>query len=601
MNASILHRGPDDSGLYVDGPTGLAMRRLSIIDLETGSQPIFNEDRSIAVVFNGEIYNFAELRARLTRQGHHFETNGDTEVIVHLYEQYGDEFVDQLNGMFALAIWDRTAQRLLLARDRLGQKPLYYSRTADGLIFGSELKCLLQCDDVSDDLDRASIYHYFTLGYVPHPATIYRHVSQLEPAHTLIFENGSLRIDRYWELPSRVERGREMQDVQCELRELLEDATRLRMIADVPLGAFLSGGLDSSIVVALMARQASAPIKTYHIDFGEPKFSEVGFARQVANRYGTDHHELVVRPAALEVFDELVSAFDEPFGDTSALPTYYVSQLARQHVTVAVAGDGGDESFGGYRSYERALARRRFPRGIRASLGTAGRWLHTCLPRSAPGRRFFRSLGMSAGQHFAVGTAELETRELLSRDFLRSLNGASTFGLLDGDLRAGDRTDRLAPFTYLDTQRYLPDDILTKVDRMSMAHSLEVRSPFLDHRVFELAARIPYDWKIRRGATKRILKEAFAADLPPDVLLPRKRGFSVPMAQWLRGELRGALEEGLADTAMAEAGIFHLAELRELADEHWLGRRDRSDQLWRYLFFVRWWHSRSRRPSFAGC
>jgi asparagine synthase (glutamine-hydrolysing) len=590
MSAVIVHRGPDEGGSHIDGAVGIAMRRLSIIDLSTGSQPLFNEDRTVSVVFNGEIYNFQALRADLIDRGHQFVTSGDTEVIVHLYEEYGLDFVDHLNGMFAIALWDRAQRRFVLARDRLGKKPLYFTRTRDGLIFGSELKCLLQCDGVATELDQQAVYHYFTLGYIPHPHTIYQNIQQLPPAHRLVFQHGRCSIERYWNLPDRVDSSIDLTTTAEQLRELLQDAVKLRMISDVPLGAFLSGGLDSSIIVALMAQRSSAPIKTFHIDFCEPDFSEKHFARQVAQRYGTEHHELEVRPSALDVLDDLVEFFDEPFGDTSAVPTYYVSKLARQFVTVALAGDGGDEGFGGYRRYQRILARRNFPGWLRTGLGGAGRLIHACLPRTAPGRRFFRSLGMQHAEAFAVGTAELETRELLSRGFLERIGASSTFELLNRDLARADTSDALAPYTFLDTLRYLPDDILTKVDRMSMAHSLEVRAPLLDYRIFELAARLPHDYKIQGGETKLILKRAFSQDLPKDILQPRKRGFSMPMADWLRGELRGALEETLHDPAMASAGVFHLPALRGFAREHLSGGRDRSDLLWRYLFFVRWWH-----------
>jgi asparagine synthase (glutamine-hydrolysing) len=410
-----------------------------------------------------------------------------------------------------------------------------------------------------------------------------------------VVEPSGARDDRYWQLPS-VEDDRlaasddaARSETRDRLRALLDDSVRRRMVSDVPLGAFLSGGIDSSVVVALMARHSTQPVKTFHIDFAEPDFSEREFARAVAERYGTEHHEIIVRPSATDVLDDLVAYFDEPFGDSSAVPTYYVSQLTRQYVTVALAGDGGDENFGGYTRYRDILARRKLPRCVRAVVGLAGRCAGACLPRRAPGRRYFRSLGMDDFEFFAVGTDELEARALLSREFLETLGDASTYGVLRPHLQRGGRLDDLAPFTRLDLERYLPDDILTKVDRMSMAHSLEVRAPLLDHRVVELAAAMPRQWKLDNGTTKAILKEAVADLLPPAVLAPRKRGFSVPMAQWLRGPLRPALEEALADRQIQSSGIFRMKELRALAEEHWSGR-DRRGQLWSYLFFVRWWH-----------
>lgn len=597
MCRAIVHRGPDDQGVMIDGPLGLGMRRLSIIDLGGGHQPIFNEDGTVGVVFNGEIYNYQELRQELLDRGHHLRTHSDTETLVHLYEDHGPAFVERLNGMFGFALWDAKAKRLMLARDRIGKKPLYYAWTPDGLVFGSEIKCLLESGDVSREIDRQALYHYFCLGYIPHPLSVYQQIRQLPPAGRLIVEGDGFTVDRYWRLRSQVDRSLVREEVCEKLHALVDDAVRRRMISDVPLGAFLSGGLDSSIVVARMAQHSSQPVKTFHIDFGDPQYSELEYGRAVAQRYGTEHHELVVRPSALEVLDQIVAHHDEPFGDPSSVPTWYVSQLTRQHVTVALAGDGGDESFGGYNRYLDALARRPLPAWARHSLGALGRMVHGVLPRSAPGRRFFRSIGMAEDEYFAVGAEEMEAREFLSPDYLRLLNGVSTYELLRPQIAAGDHSDRLAPFAHLDAQRYLPDDILVKVDRMSMAHSLEVRAPLLDYRVVELAATLPQNWKISGGDTKVILKDAFRAELPAMVLEPRKRGFSMPLAKWLRGELRPALEEALHDRSLAASGMFNMRELRGLAQEHWSNARDRRGQLWRFLFFARWWHKFQAQPS----
>lgn len=592
MCSRIVHRGPDGQGKFEEHGMALAMRRLSIIDLHQGSQPIFNEDRTVCVVFNGEIYNFLELRKDLEARGHHFTTRTDTEVIVHLYEDFGVDFVQKLNGMFSIALWDRRNRRLVIVRDRLGVKPLYYSWSDRGLVFGSELKCVLECPDVPKKLDSDAVYHYFTLGYIPHPASIYEDVRQLPPAGRIVVENGHLRKDSYWSLQSRVDRSLSRAAVLEELRELLTDAVKIRMISDVPLGAFLSGGLDSSIVVALMAKQSSAPVKTFYIDFDEPGYSERSYAKEIAEKYGTEHHELVVKPSAADILDDLISFFDEPFADASAVPTYYVSKLTREHVTVALAGDGGDESFGGYERYRRILARRSLPDFVRYGVGKLGELIHRGLPRLGKGRRYFRSLGMGNWQFFAAGTGELETREILTQDFQKSLSGTSTFELLRPYMEAGDPSDPLAPYATLDIHSYLPDDILTKVDRMSMAHSLEVRAPFLDYRVVELAARLPCDWKIEAHDTKVILKEVFSEDLTPSVLQPRKRGFSMPLEQWLRNELRPHLEEVLNDSGLQQAGIVDMKEARMLAREHWSGVRNRDSQLWRLLIFARWWEHR---------
>lgn len=601
MCQQIVHRGPDDQGIFVEGSLGLGMRRLSIIDLVTGSQPIFNEDKSICTVFNGEIYNFQALRKDLIDRGHHFVTDGDTEVIVHLYEEYGIDFVTHLNGMFAIAVWDQRRQRLVLVRDRLGQKPLYYAKTTDGVIFGSELKCLAVCEAMPQEIDRESLYHYFTIGYIPHPWTVYRGVHQLPPAGRLVVdgERGTVEQDYYWQIDMHIDHSLSREEAVDELHRLVHDSVKLRMISDVPLGAFLSGGLDSSIIVALMAQHSSSPVKTFHIDFSESDYSEQPYARAVAERFGTDHHELVVRPSAVEVLDDLVHFFDEPFGDSSAIPTWYVSQLTRQHVTVALAGDGGDESFGGYERYTRILNRRNLPANIRRSLGGVGTLVHHCLPRTAPGRRYFRSLGLEHHRQFVVGTSEFESRELLAPDFLETIGDFSTYESLRVVMdRAGD-SDRLQPYTAFDLNYYLPDDICVKVDRMSMAHSLELRAPFLDYRVVELAARLPAEWKIQGDVTKMILKETFRNQLPEAVMKQRKWGFALPMEHWLRGELRPALEEAISDPSMVESGIFRMSEIRALADEHWSGARDRTEILWRYLFFRRWWYKhqdRSRQP-----
>lgn len=590
MCGRIVHRGPDDQGVFVDGPVGLGMRRLSILDLDGGSQPMYSRDGNVALVFNGEIYNYRELRADLEQLGHRFETDCDTEVLVRLYEQYGLDFVDHANGMFAVAVWDRRLQRLTLVRDRLGQKPLYYAETNSGLVFGSELKAVLASGEVPRRIDPEAVYHYFTLGVIPHPWTIYQGVRQLAPAERLVYQHGRVKREKYWRINSKVDTGLDEGEARERLRSLLTESVRLRMISDVPLGAFLSGGVDSSITVALMAQQSSQPVKTFFIDFDQPGYSERKYARSVAQRYGTEHHELVVRPSAVSILDRLVASFDEPFGDSSAIPTYCVSEMTRRHVTVALAGDGGDESFGGYARYKRILGRRQFPHWVRGGLGCMGGAIHRRLPRAAPGRRYFRCLGMDRRQFYAVGAAEFEARELLRPEFLETATAAeSTWTMMRPYLESADQRDPLSPYSHCDLSRYLPDDILTKVDRMSMAHSLELRSPFLDYRVVELAARMPTHWKIRGGESKVLLKETFREDLPPEVLQPRKRGFSLPMADWLRGELREALNDALVDRAIENSGIFAMNEVRALAQEHLSGRRDRHAQMWNYLFFVHWW------------
>ncbi len=590
MCDQIVHRGPDEEGIYCDKQVALGMRRLSIIDLDTGSQPIFNEDRSVVVVFNGEIYNFAELRAILESKGHRFATDTDTEVIVHLYEEYGDSFPEHLNGMFAIALWDIRRRRFLLVRDRLGQKPLYYADVNGKLVFGSEIKTILQDGEVPRRLDPQAVYNYMVLGYVPQPRSIYRDVRKLPPATVLVADQGGVRMQRYWEYPVHQPMATDYHAARPALRELLTDATRLRMVSDVPLGAFLSGGLDSSITVALMAQLSDRPIQTFFIDFEEAGYSEREYARAVAQRYGTEHREFVVKPDAISVLDDIIRFCDEPFGDSSAVPTYYLSRMTREHVTVALAGDGGDESFGGYRRYRAVLDRREAGR-LQPVWAAVGSGIHRLLPRAAPGRMYFRSLGTSNLEFFAVGTQEMEARDFFSRGFLETVDHSLLEDL--GEPHSADAngwSDPLTKYARFDVNWYLADDILTKVDRMSMAHSLEVRSPFLDYRVIESAARMPVGWKIRGGDTKVILKDTFCDDLPASVLDPRKRGFSIPLTEWFRGELKPQLNEALHDAALERSGLFNMRELRGLAEEHFSGRRSRKSQLWRFLVFARWWH-----------
>ncbi len=479
---------------------------------------------------------------------------------------------------------------MMLVRDRLGQKPLYYAETNGSLVFGSEIKCLLEHEAISRDLDCEALHAYFTLGYIPQPLSIYSGIRKLPPGCCLVAESGRIRIDRYWEVPGEVDAGMNKQDAGERLRGLLEDAVAVRMVSDVPLGAFLSGGLDSSITVALMAKASSGPVKTFFIDFDESGYSERDYARAVAERYNTDHHELVVRPSAVDLLDDLVYHFDEPFGDSSAIPTYYVSKLTRGHVTVALAGDGGDESFGGYNRYRDILGRRnlgllrKMARPIVANMDRV-------LPRTAPGRRFLRSLGMANREYYVAGTREHDARRLLSPDVLARVERNVVEQLEQTRPGAWTCRDPLLPFSRFDLHWYLPDDILTKVDRMSMAHSLEVRGPFLDYRVVELAARMPFHWKIRERDTKVILKQIFRSDLPPAVLETRKRGFSIPLADWLRNELRPALLDVIHDRELADSGILNMREAQGLAQEHLSGARNRKSQLWRIMFFARWWRT----------
>ena len=585
MCQRMVHRGPDEQGQFCDHVTALGMRRLSIIDLAGGSQPIFNEDKTVCVVQNGEIYNFKSLRKELVALGHEFKTNSDTEVIVHLYEEYGLDFATKLNGMFAIAIWDISRQRLVLARDRLGQKPLYYYDGPSSFAFASEIKCLQVLDSIPAALNPRAVLNFFTLGYINEPHSIYQHVKKLPPGTVCVVEeNWAPQISEYWRLPNQINATFELNEAKEMVRETLSDAIRIRMISDVPLGAFLSGGLDSSIVVSEMAKHSSQPIKTFFIDFDEQSHSEREYARCVAQQYSTDHHELVAKPSAVDLLDDLVHYFDEPFADASAIPTYLVSKLTRQHVTVALAGDGGDESFGGYSRYQRILSRKNlsFLRRLAIPIARAAR----VLPRSLPGRQFFRSLPLSNRDLYGGGVRESETREFLSKDFLASVNQSVGDELWQPIKSSND--DALSQYSNFDIRWYLPGDILAKVDRMSMAHSLEVRAPVLDYRLVELAATFPQHLKVRKNESKVILKEAFRGRLPDKILGQRKRGFSLPLAKWLRNELRPMVEGMCSDPALTQSGIFHPGEVRKLVQEHFSGRRSRASQIWRILFFLRW-------------
>lgn len=585
MCRQMVHRGPDEQGVYCDDVVAIGMRRLSIIDLSGGSQPIFNEDKSICVIQNGEIYNFQALRKDLVRRGHRFETGSDTEVIVHLYEEYGLEFPTKLNGMFAIAIWDKSRRRLVLARDRLGQKPLYYYDGPSRFAFASEIKCLRVLDSMPTELNPKAVLNFFTLGYINDPHSIYRAVKKLPPGTVAILEeNRELQIRKYWQLPNRIDPQISYSDATEKMQALLSDAIKIRMISDVPLGAFLSGGLDSSIVVSEMAKYSDRPIKTFFVDFDEDSHSEREYARCVAKRYATDHHELVAKPSAMELLDNLVHFFDEPFADASAIPTYMVSKLTRQYVTVAIAGDGGDESFGGYSRYQRILSRKNV-KNLR-SIATPVARLSKLLPRSFPGRQYFRSITYGNHALYAGGVREFEARQFLSLDFIKEVDKSISEELWGAvEYPSGDSLSQYARF---DLHWYLPGDILTKVDRMSMANSLEVRAPFLDYRLVESASTIPQQWKIRDNETKVILKDAFKKQLPQKILEQRKRGFSVPMAEWLRGELRPLVEDLCSDPQLTQSGIFRPLEVRRLVDEHFIGRRSRASQIWRFLFFVRW-------------
>jgi asparagine synthase (glutamine-hydrolysing) len=600
MNGSLSHRGPDGDGFHLEPGVGFGHRRLSIIDLEGGKQPLYNEDHSVVVTFNGEIFNFMEIEAELVARGHVFRTRCDTEVIVHGWEEWGERCVERFNGMFAFAVWDRNKEALFLVRDRLGVKPLHYCELPDGqLLFGSELKAILAHPAVARRIDPTAVEDYFALGYVPDPRTIYADVKKLEPGGMWTLSRGKPRTKpvRYWDVPlmgTRQLPGSE-QDWEVELRARLQTAVHKRLISDVPLGAFLSGGIDSSAVVAMMREIGSNDILTCSIGFREPRYDESRYASLVAEAKRTNHRSEIVEPSDYGVLGQLGGIYDEPFADSSAIPTYRVCQLARRHVTVALSGDGGDENFIGYRRYRLFAAeeavRSRIPAPVRRALfGPLGR-LYPKLdwaPRVLRGKTTFQALARGTVDAYlhAVSFSSDEVRTaLFSQSFRSQLQGYHAREVFHGHVEGKTFSDPLALVQYLDFKTYLPGDILTKVDRASMAHSLEVRTPFLDYEFVEWVAQLPTRVKLQRGEGKRILKESLRPLLPEEVLFRRKMGFGVPIEQWFRGSLREHLAETVTGERLADAGIFDPRALRRLVAEHDSGRRDHSAALWSLLMF----------------
>jgi asparagine synthase (glutamine-hydrolysing) len=595
MCQSIVHRGPDDEGIYVKGNVGLGMRRLSIIDVAGGHQPIHNEDRTVWVVFNGEIYNFLELRASLEKRGHRFYTHTDTEVIAHLYEEQGADCVQQLRGMFALAVYDERKQSLLLARDRLGKKPLHYA-VADGrLLFGSEIKAILAAAPELAQVDQEGLLYFFYFNYIPDPFTAFTAIRKLPPGHLLEFKNGQAQVRQYWDLPTfgRVDPG---SDEECfeELEHRLMEATRMRMISDVPLGALLSGGVDSSLVVALMARAGSGPVKTFSIGFRNADFNEAPYARQVAEKFGTAHHELIVTPDVRGTLEYLTHMLEEPFGDSSMLPTYYVSCLAREHVTVALSGDGGDELFAGYDRYWAAL-RSGFSEKIPSWAGRFYREsIYPHLPRGLYGRRFSYNFTLPQREKYIDGLCfqlmDPADRSIFSGDFLASAKTrASPVELFRNYFDRAPAPDPLSRMQYLDLKTYLPGDVLCKVDRMSMATSLEVRSPLLDHVFVEWAVSLAPRWRMRLGQPKYALKKvAERLGVPAAVLYRPKQGFALPLVHWFREQLRDQLPELLLDSRAVQRGYFDTQAVRRILDEHSKGRFDHSALIWQLVIFELW-------------
>jgi len=598
MTDAIEHRGPDESGAHLEPRVALGHRRLSIIDLATGQQPLFNEDGSVVVVFNGEIYNFLELHAELEAAGHRFRTRSDTEVIVHAWEQWGERCVERFRGMFAFALWDRNRRELFLARDRLGVKPMFYTTLDDGsFAFGSELKCLTLLPRFDRTLSEHAVEEYFSFGYVPDPRTIYRNAFKLPPAHTLLWAVGTRepRLRRYWNVSFEPDARITMDEAAEQLRARISEAVRIRLVSEVPLGAFLSGGVDSSAVVAMMAGLGTDPVKTCSISFDVAKFDESKYAAMVAERYRTDHFVGHVKSDDFGLIDALAGLYDEPFADSSAIPTYRVCQLARQRVKVALSGDGGDETFGGYRRYGLHLMeeqiRSALPLGLRRTIfGPLGELYPKLdwLPRPLRAKSTLQALGRESVQayHHSVSILrDAERRGMYSASFRRRLGDYSSRSVFEEHARTAPTDQPLALIQYLDYQTYLPGDINTKVDRASMAHSLEVREPLMDHELVEWAARLPQSLKIANGQSKAVLKKAFEPLLPDDVLYRPKMGFAVPLANWFRGPLAGRVRTALSSGPLLDSGLLDPKACGEIAQQHLSGRRDRSAAIWTLLMF----------------
>ncbi len=605
----ITHRGPDDAGYHVEGGLAIGMRRLSIIDVATGHQPISNEDGSVWIVFNGEIYNFAELRATLVARGHSFKTHSDTETIVHLYEEEGERCVERLRGMFGFAIWDRRQNKLFIARDRTGKKPLHYTMTDGAFVFGSEIKSLLQFPGLERNPNLEAISDYLTFGYVPDPATAFRGIHKLPPGHTLTFQDGRVTTRCYWDFnyEGSAQTPEQPESYYVErLRELIDEAVRVRLVSEVPLGAFLSGGVDSSTVVAMMARATEQPVKTFSIGFSEANFDELKYARLTAERYKTDHHEFVVTPDVCRLVEEIVWHHDEPFADASSIPTYVVSKLAREHVTVVLSGDGGDELFGGYERYLIHQGRNGFeqiPRWFRRGVMLP---LSRMLPRAVYGKQFLRNVSLDGGARFVDSLSyfgDTAKRNLLAGSMQKGLNGRNSSAAFEQIFDIPVSTSQIDRLLYLDSKTYLPGDILTKVDRMSMAHSIEARVPLLDSKLIEFVQTIPASLKLRGKTTKHILKLAMSDLIPSEIINRPKMGFGVPLKKWLNNELREMLHDTLTDQRARERGLLNPRAVRDLLNEHSRGRRDNSLHLWGLLTLELWHRSfidRKPEQSFAG-
>lgn len=598
MNESQHHRGPDEGEIYTEPGVGFGHRRLSVIDISLGQQPLFNEDRSVVTVFNGEIYNYREVRADLMKLGHTFSTKSDTEVIVHGWEQWGEACVQHFRGMFAFAVWDRKKQTMFMARDRLGVKPFYYAILPDGMFaFGSELKSLRALPGLSREIDPRAVEDYFAYGYVPEPKTIYRGALKLAPGHTMTVRIGDSAATpkQFWDVPFKPHAPMSDTAAEEELIVRLREAVDIRLVAEVPLGAFLSGGVDSSAIVAMMAGLTTDPVNTCSIAFDDAAYDESKYAAEIAARYQTDHHTETVDTDDYGLIDTLAHLYDEPFADSSAIPTYRVCQLARKRVTVALSGDGGDENLAGYRRHRLTMGEQRvrslLPLRVRAPLfGILGKVYPKAdwAPRMFRAKTTFESLSRTLVDGYFHSISQMPDRvraQLFSPAFKQSLQGYQAIEVMRGHALASPTDEPLSMVQYLDFKSYLPGDILTKVDRASMAHALEVRVPLLDHQLVEWISGLPPSMKLRGGEGKYIFKKSLEKFLPNDILYRDKMGFSVPLARWFRGPLRERVRSALLGPILAETGIFNMTFLQELVEQHQSGARDYSVPIWSVLMF----------------
>ncbi len=599
MNRCIVHRGPDDDGFYINKSVALAMRRLSIIDIAHGKQPIFNEDKTKAIVFNGEIYNFQELKSDLEKRGHRFNTNSDTEVIIRLYDEYGADCVNSLRGMFAFAIWDSREKSLFIARDRVGKKPLLYSHQANGdLIFGSEFTALLAHPDISREVDFEAIDAYLSFLCVPAPLTAFRQIRKLEPAHWMRWKDGNIEIKRYWSPDFSKKIKITEEEAIEETTRILRESTRLRMISEVPLGAFLSGGVDSSAVVALMAEASEKPVKTFSIGFEEQDFSELKYAKIVADHVGAEYNEFIVKPNALEILPLLVEHYGEPYADSSAIPTYYVAKETRKHVTVALNGDGGDESFAGYERYAAmrlAEQYHKIPRILRkAFIEKAVDLIPTSEIKRSRARdlkRFVKAASLDKVERYFRWVSAIDRKskaELYTADFARKIDSYDAARFIGDWFSRANGSGILDATLLTDQMTYLPNDLLVKVDIASMANSLEARSPFLDHKVIEFAASLPEKMKMRSAETKSLLKKVAARLVPPEVIYRRKMGFGIPVGNWFRSNMKDFVREILLSEKSINRGIIKPEMMRKYVEEHINSEKDYTYQIWTLLMLELW-------------